>query len=165
MCVYVCPQRPEECLKCPRIELHMVITHHVGAGSQPGSSARAASALNCWAISSPWVLFCWWVRVINKFYIILDHVKYCDTFSITFSAQGFTLPGYFLIPHHFKLFSISEKSILKIVLRLHQIYMFIVPVIQPCPQYYYCLPETPRVFLHGNNMSSQWEISPQPKDQ
>ena len=33
------------------LELQMVVSHHVKAGNWTQSSARAASALNCWAIS------------------------------------------------------------------------------------------------------------------
>ena len=32
-------------------ELQMVVSCHVDAGNEPESAGRAASALNCWAIS------------------------------------------------------------------------------------------------------------------
>lgn len=50
---------------------------------------------------------------------------FCDTFGIIFSVQDFIILGSFPIPHHFKLLSVSVKNVLKFVLRLYQIYIFL----------------------------------------
>lgn len=41
------PQKVPDALE---LELHMVVSHLVGAGTEPEFSAQAVSALNCWPI-------------------------------------------------------------------------------------------------------------------
>ena len=52
LCIYRCPQRPEEGIGTLELDLEEVMSHlRWVLGTEPRSSARAASALNLCAIS------------------------------------------------------------------------------------------------------------------
>lgn len=52
VCVYRCPQSPEEGVGCLELKLQIVLSHLMWVvGTKPRSSERTASAFNYWAIS------------------------------------------------------------------------------------------------------------------
>lgn len=46
-----CPQSQKRALDLLALKLPMIVSHHVGAGIQTGSSERTTSTFNCWFIS------------------------------------------------------------------------------------------------------------------
>lgn len=78
---HVCGTGPTEAgrtLDALETELRMVVSHHVVLGIEPGSSSRAASAPNHWAVSPAlvvdnftFILMVWfWLGVIMSLWLV-----------------------------------------------------------------------------------------------
>lgn len=71
-CMYVCaPQRPEEGVDLPELELQRAVNCHMIVGMEATFPGRTSSVLNCWVLSCP-------TTTTSTATLFLDRVSLCS---------------------------------------------------------------------------------------